>query len=194
VTPALLSLCLAAAHAEGPTLPKFGADVSAGVVGGVMLGEWPIPGPHGAVTVRYDAFIQDRESLGPRLGLSIFASVSAWPLQDKQEEIGGVLQPDGSYRWLHYGALAGLRYDPAAPRSATVGLGFSRLDVEDYYDGAQAIPMVTGEAGYRQRGGQSWTFLDLHLRAGWGSARGLDGTLDDWWLVQAVLAGGLHLR
>ncbi len=194
MTLSLLPLLLPAALAETPALPSFGADLSAGIVGGALLGEWPIPGPHGAVTVRYDTFIQDRETVGPRLGLSIFASVSVWPLQTKQEELDGVLQPDGTFRWLHYGALVGLRYDPAAPRSATVGLGFSRLDVEDYYDGVQAVPLVTGEVGYRQRGGNSWTFLDLHLRAGWGNARGLDGTHDDWWLAQLVLAGGLHLR
>ncbi len=187
-------LLLPLAWADTPTVPAFGADVSFGVVGGALLGEWPVPGLHGGITARYDAFIQDRESMGPRLGLSVFAAVSAWPRQDKQEEVDGVVQTNGELRWLHYGALVALRYDPDAPRSATVGLGFSRLDVDDFYDGVQAIPLVTGELGLRQKGGTSWTFLDLHLRAGWGNARGTDGSFDDWWLVQAVLAGGVHLR
>ncbi len=194
MSPALLSLLLAPALAEASSRPEFGADLSVGAAGGALLGQWPIPGPHGAITARYDAFIESRERIGPRLGLSIFATVSAWPLQDKQEEIDGVLQPDGDFRWRQYGALVALRYDPAAPRAPMVALGFSRLDVDDYYDGVQAIPLVTGEAGLRLRAGQTWTFFDLHLRAGWGNARGLDGTYDDWWSVQAVLAGGVHLR
>jgi hypothetical protein len=182
-----------AAAADLDSVP-FGADVSVGLAGGVLLGEWPVPGPHGALTVRYDAFIQDRETLGPRLGLSIFATGSVWPLQDKQEEIDGVVQLDGEFRWLHYGALMALRYDPAAPRAATFGLGFSRLDVEDWYDGVQAVPMVIAELGYRQRAANSWAFVDAHLRAGWGNARGADGSYTDWWLVQAVVAGGFHVR
>ncbi len=194
ITTLLGLLVSSTALAEEPVLPAFGADLSVGIVGGVLLGEWPVPGPHGAVTVRYDAFIQNRDSMGPRLGLSIFATSSAWPLQDKQEEIDGVVQVDGEFRWLHYGALMALRYDPAAVRTATVGLGFSRLDIQDWYDGVQAIPLATAEVGLRQKAGGPWTFFDAHLRAGWGNARGLDGSYTDWWLLQLVVAGGLHLR
>lgn len=192
--PALLWLCCAPSVLAAELPVDFGADLSVGAVGGVMLGAWPLPGPHGGLTARYDAFIQDREAPGPRLGLSIFASASVWPLQDKQEEIDGVLQPDGAFRWLNYGALVALRYDPSAPRTPTAALGFSRLDLEDWYDGVQTVPMVTGEVGLRQAIGPSWAFVDAHLRAGWGNARGLDGAYTDWWLVQAVVAAGFHVR
>ena len=43
---------------------RFGADLSAGVAPGVLLGEWPEPGVHGAFVFRYDTFIQPRDVSG----------------------------------------------------------------------------------------------------------------------------------
>ena len=195
----LLALtALGALADEGPD--AYGADLSAGLSAGALLGEWPVPGPAGGFTVRYDAFIQSREDPGPRVGISLFGGSSLWPTQDAAE-----VQADGEIltlpiRYTHWGVLGVIRYDPAAPWGGSFGLGFSRLDLDDYYGGPLGLPVLLIEGGARRRlGPDGPLFLDLMIRGGWGSARGApygdrpdDWT--DWWLPQGVLALGVHLR
>ena len=83
----LLLACLASAPAAAPLSllsepvePSFGADVSAGVAAGAIISDWAVPGPSGAWTVRYDAFVQDRSTPGVRVGVSLFGGSSAWSI------------------------------------------------------------------------------------------------------------------
>lgn len=197
---ALTGLIASAAAEDAPDEGSFGADVSAGLAAGTLLGEWPTPGLGGAFTVRYDAFIQTREQHEPRVGISLFGGGSLWPLQDSEE-----VQADGEIvtapiRYYHWGVLGIIRYDPSAPWGGTFGLGFSRLDLEDYYGGPLGLPVLVIEGGARRRlGPDGPLFLDLMVRGGWGSARGAPygeqpDEWTDWWSAQGVLALGMHVR
>jgi hypothetical protein len=153
-----------------------------------------VPGVHGAGSVRYDAFIAGREDPGTRIGLSLVGGGSLWPLQQSREvdETGTELRSPFSFQ--QYGVMAVVRGEPTLPWSGTFGFGMQRLDLEDWYSGAQAVPLLVVEAGGRRLLGQSWGYLDLGLRSGWGSARGADGEWTEWWEVQLTLGGGIHLR
>lgn len=170
--------------------PRFGADFSAGLGGRALLGPWPTPGVHGFVQGRYDAFIVPSEAGGPRLGLGIWAAASAWPLQEAEED--GALQ---EIRYVQYGVMSVLRHDPAAPAGALVGVGFSRLDLDAYWGGPLALPLLDFEVGVRQRL-RPGAFLDWTARAHWGTARsGVVETLwEEWWMVGLSVSPGLHLR
>ena len=170
--------------------PAFGADVSLGLGPASLLGVWPEPGVHGLVLGRYEAFARDRHASGPRLGLSIWAATTAWPLQQATEDSGTL-----DIRYLHYGLAGVIRHDPAAPLTGTAGLGFGRLDLEDYWGGPLALPTLTFEAGLRQRLDPQ-TFLDWNLRAHWATARSgeVPTLLEEWWMVGFNLALGRRLR
>ena len=170
--------------------PDFGADFSVGFGGGALLGPWPTAGVHGLVLGRYDAFIQSRAVPGPRLGLGIWASGTAWPLQQADED--GTLV---DIKYLHYGVMSVLRFDPSAPLAGAMGLGFGRLDLNDYWGGPLALPTLSFELGLRQAlSGPA--FLDWMLRAHWGTARsGVESDLwEEWWMVGFSLSAGAHLR
>ena len=183
---------------SGASEGVFGSDISAGVAPGALLGEWPAPGLHGAFVLRYDAFIEPRDAPGVRMGLSVFGGRSVWPLQDSS---GGV-DAEGNeeltpFSFYHYGALAVMRYAPAAPWGGTFGVGFSRIDIEDYQGGPLGLPVFLLEGGARRRiGSDGQAFLDLMMRGGWGSAAGIEEPTEwsDWWLVQPVVALGVHLK
>jgi hypothetical protein len=194
--PLLLALAATVHAQEGGA---FGTDLSAGVVAGTLLGNWPEPGVHTAWQIRFDAFPTARDQPGVRVGASVFAQGSALLEQDAREAgTQGVTVFPFSY--LHWGVLVAIRPDPAATWGGLASFGFGRLDLADFWDAAYAIPMATLEAGARRRAGKvaDPAFFDLALRASWGSARGpgttSGGALDDWWLVQGALSVGAHVR
>jgi len=94
-------------------------------------------------------------------------------------------------------ALAILRYAPAAPWGGTFGVGFSRLDLEDYQGGPLGLPVFLLEGGARRRlGPDGLAFVDLMFRGGWGSSAGIEEPTEwtDWWLLQPVIAVGFNLK
>ena len=199
---ALLTLTALAA-AQAPDTPEnsesvFGSAISAGVAPGVLLGEWPEPGVHGAFVLRYDAFIEPRDAPGVRMGLSIFGGASVWPLQDSSTQVDLEGNPElVPFSFYHFGALAILRYAPAAPWGGTFGVGFSRLDLEDYQGGPLGLPVFLLEGGARRRlGPDGLAFVDLMFRGGWGSSAGIEEPTEwtDWWLLQPVIAVGFNLK
>lgn len=185
----LLLLLGAALAAE----PEFGSELQLGAATGSLLGEWPAPGLHAAWSVRYGAFLDDRMSGGPQLGLGVTAYGSALLLQSRREDSEeGVNEAPFSFN--QYGLLVLLRTEPEAPWGGSFGLGFTRLDLDDYYGDAHAVPMLTVEAALRQRFGDTWFYADYGLRGGWGSAGHPGEGWQDWWQLQAVVTLGAHLR
>lgn len=182
------------ATASADDAPVFDTDVSAGVLAGTVLGEWPVPGLGLGWQGRYDAFVGSDEP-GARVGLSIFAAGSALLLQDREEVLADGSVETEAFDWVHYGALALIRYDPQAPWGGTFGLGFSRFDLDDYYEGPHAVPMLTMEGGARRAlGKQKRFFLDLGVRTCWGQDRSaLEPEWTDWWTVWGSAALGAHL-
>ena len=194
--PIVLALAAPASAREGGV---FGTDLSAGIATGALLGEWPVAGIHTAWQVRFDAFPEARDAPGVRVGASLFAEGSALLLQDAEEVTDDAVDRF-AFSYLHWGMLVAIRPDPQAPWGGLASLGFGRLDLDDFWGAAYAVPMATLEAGARRRVGRASgsAFLDLSARGSWGSARG-PGTapgeaMDDWWLVQAVVTVGAHVR
>jgi hypothetical protein len=176
----LLRLSLAA-HAD------YGADVSVGYGAGALLGSWPDAGPHGFAMARYDAFTVPRTEPGPRLGASLWGARTVWPLQTATEESGTFPFSMGSF-----GVLAALRFDPDVPWGGLFAFGFGRADLDDYYDGPQALPLLTFEAGARRRSGDR-AFIDGIVRASWSTARSPTApVLHEWWLVEGAVELGVH--
>lgn len=185
--------------------PPFGADLALGYLAGTLAGPWPESGVHGALMFRYDAFAVSRAASGPRLGLSLWGATSVWPGQVALEPSGEATNPTSGAEaeateeiaidYIHYGVLGVLRGDPSAPFSPDFGLGFGRLDLDAYHGGPLALPTLSFEAGLRRRVTDR-SFADLLLRASWATQRsGLDPTaLEEWWLVQAGVELGAHLR
>jgi hypothetical protein len=188
-----------------PISVGYGSDASIGVGAGTLLGDWPKNGVHTLISGRYDAFLVERDAPGPRLGASIFAEVSAGLLQDAQEDNATPFP----FTFLHYGVLSVLRFDPSMPWTGLFGFGFSRLDLSDYFNGPQAIPMMTFETGVRRGLGRGLAahsssfdgspaprnlFLDGDLRFSWGSARAPGNVASEWWLIQGLVSVGLHAR
>jgi hypothetical protein len=179
----------------GPEQPAFGADVSAGYAVGALLGEWPVAGPHGAFTFRYDAFIQTREAPGPRVGISLFGGRTLWPVPEREEVLDDGSIERAEFSYYHYGVMGAVRFEPAAPWGGAFSIGFSRLDLDDYYGAPLAVPLLLVEGGARRRlGPDGPLFLDLLARAGWASTAGQQGDWTDWFSAQLVVAMGMHVR
>jgi hypothetical protein len=168
--------------------PSFGSDASIAYGAGALLGEWPEAGMHGFVLARYDAFAAGRDDPGPRIGASIWASRTVAPLQNAHED-------DRTFRFpiTQYGVMAIIRHDPASPLSFDAGLGFGRLDLEDYWGGPHALPMLTFEAGPRFAAGET-AFVDVLARAQWATAGDYAGALAEWWEASLQVAVGAHVR
>jgi len=185
----MIWIVVAFAHAETPALPAFGADASVGYTVASLLGSWPEPGVHGSVYGRYEAFVVPRTAPGPRLGFSLWGSRSLFPLQNSNEE--GILAP---FDYLHYGLMTVLRSDPATRFGFNGGMGFGRLDLDDYWDGPMALPTLTFEAGLRSHI-QERSYVDTNLRAHWSTARSeTDAYWHEWWMVQLMIGVGAHLQ
>ena len=173
------------------TVPRFGSDLGLAYGLGSLLGSWPDPGVHGFALARYEVFLVDRETPGPRLGLSVWGASSVWPLQKASEEGGPQAEP---FSLRQYGAMTALRFDPQAPVGGLFGIGFGRTDLKSYYGGPLAIPTLSFEGGARLRL-EGPAFLDLLARASWGTTRSPTALgQHEWWMVQLALGPGLHLR
>jgi len=170
--------------------PSFGADVSIGIMPGALLGDWPVAGVHGQIMGRYDAFVVDRNTPGPRLGLSLWGSGAVGPLQEADE-----LGEYHEIEMTHMGVLGVLRHDPSVPISANAGLGFGRLELGDFWGAPLVLAPLTFEAGVRQRVGKHG-FLDWLIRANWATSRSItaETELDEWWLIQLGIIAGGHLQ
>jgi hypothetical protein len=172
--------------------PAFGSDISVGYALGGLNSAWVARPAMGMFIGRYEAFARDRNTSGPRIGASIWASSIVGPTPLASEElIDGTLQ-EVKVQLLHYGALVAIRHAPEAPVGATAGFGFGRVDIVDYYDGPLSLPALTFEAGARFRAPKH-TFIDGMLRAHWATSRDLLGeALEEWWMVQLALTVGFH--
>lgn len=190
----ILSLFLSAwaAEPELPPQPAFGSDVSVGYTVGALLGSWPDGRPDGSLAVRMDFFPVDRDTAGPRIGASLWARTSMAPLPLATEVING--EPEQfSFRYQAYGMHVVFRFEPDAPWTGTFGMGFSRTDIEDWYDGVQAVPMFSVEGGVRRKlPGEM--FIDLMVQNGYGNARGAEANWEEWWSVNGTLMIGAHVR
>lgn len=171
--------------------PRFGTDAAVGYALGSLFGSWPDAGVHGVVLGRFEAFLVDRDTEGPRLGLSLWGSAAVWPLQRFSEEDGPQAEP---FSFAHYGVMTVLRGGPEAPVGPAAGIGFGRLDLDAYHGGPLAIPTLSFEAGPRFRA-KGPVFLDLLARAHWGTTRSPTAeTWHEWWMVQLCLSPGVHVR
>ncbi len=178
-------------HAEAP----FGTDVSASVAGGTLLGSWTVPGVHTVVGIRFEAFARSVATPGPRLGLSLFGEQTLGLLPEATEEQEGQ-DVSFPFQYLHYGALCVFRTDASLPWGGNAGLGFSRMDLEPYYNGTYPIPVMLFEGGVRRHlgGPQTRLFLDLGLRAGWSELRNPAEELEELFLLQLAVSVGAHVR
>jgi hypothetical protein len=184
----VLAVILALVGAASADEPAFGMDVSAGIGGLGVLGEWPDPGVEGVGTARVDLFPVPRDAPGVRVGASVWARGSVWPLQTATPDGGS----PAAFNTRQYGLHAVFRYDPRTPLTGTFGFGFSRLDIAGYEDGVWTVPMFSVEAGLRQAVGLG--FVDYGVSSGWGSARGADGGWQEWWTVGASVSVGYHAK
>jgi hypothetical protein len=172
--------------------PAFGSDIAVGYHTAVLSGPWPESGAHGVVAARYDAFVVSRAAPGPRLGLSFWGATTAWPLQTGLDE--GASAPV-EVRYLQTGVMAALRPDPALRVGADAALGFSRLELQDYYGGPLVLPVLTFEAGPRFRAGDR-AYVDLLARGQWATGRSgaVATALEEWWIVGLGIEVGAHVR
>lgn len=193
----LLLLTCPAAPAAAPPTTGPGSDVSVAAQFGTLTGSWPVPGVHGAPMIRYDAFAAPIGAGGPRVGASLWGTTALWPLQDADE--------DGARFPLHfnqYGVMVALRPSADDRVGFAGGLGFSRIDLVDYYGGPQVLAALGFEGGARvelPEVGQGLTagaFIDTLVRVHWSTSRSpttIDA-LHEWWMVQLAIGPGLHLR
>jgi hypothetical protein len=188
----LLALVLFGSLASADEPPSFGSDVSVSYGLGALLGAWPDAGVHGFFQGRFDAFTQDRDQSGPRLGASIWASVVVAPQQYATEETAEGVDRF-KFKYSEYGVLAVLRDDPAAQVGYAFGFGFGRIDLTNYYGGPHALPTATFEFGPRFAT-KSAAFVDVLGRAQWATALGPSGDLDEWWGASLQVAVGAHAR
>ena len=121
--------------------------------------------------------------------MSIWGSRAIFPLQEREEN-----GAQSSFDYLHYGIMTVMRDDPSAAFGFNGGLGFGRLDVEDYWGGPLTLPTLTFEAGLRTSV-QERTFVDTNLRAHWSTARSeTDVYWHEWWMVQLMIGVGAHIH
>ena len=206
----MIQLTLLAAALAGPALtptfppggqtqqsqiePSFGADISLGFAPGVITAPWIERGANGAAIVRYEAFTRARSEPGPRLGASIWASQSMVKYAIATETLADGGTQEFEVQMPHFGVLAVLRPAPSDPVGATMGFGFGRAEVTDYYDGPLALPVLSFELGARHtlRG---HSFVDWMGRVHWASSRNeLESKLDEWWMVQFAVLFGYHVN
>lgn len=184
-----------------PSAPTAGYSGSAavGLSGGLLAGEGVSKGIFTAAIVRYEAFAVPADARKPRLGVSVWGQFPMGPKPTLDLAALGVSGEDlprsAEVELWHYGVLATVRGDPAAPVSADVAFGFGRMDLRGAPLSTTALPALTGELGLRHRvrgpAQLSWT-----LRASWLAApptAALDTaavtapagtTTGDWWTLQ----------
>ncbi len=171
--------------------PSYGADFSLSYGMGALLNRWPESNVHGFGGLRFDFFPTPLDVPGPRVGGSIWARGSAWPGPTATETVGGTVN-QFDIRWQQYGMHLAIRSDALRAWGGTFGFGFSRMDIEDYYDGVIALPLMSLEGGLRRELGRG--FVDLYAAGGWATARNETGGWEEWWTLSGNLAAGVHLR
>jgi hypothetical protein len=172
--------------------PSFGADISLGFAQGYIVSPWVERGGYGALIGRYEAFARSRSAPGPRIGASIWASQTMGKHAIATEPVANGDVQEIEVEMTHYGAMAVIRHAPEAPIGATMGFGFGRADIEDYYDGPLTLPVLSFEAGARHRGPHH-SFVDWMARAHWAASRSTTrADLDEWWMIQITALVGFH--
>ena len=192
----IVALCcsVAAANETNQDEAAFGTDVSIGYGLGTAMTEALEPNRYGNVLFRYDAFVRDRNTSGPRLGFGLWGAMTVGPTPSMT-----VVQPDGSSLrqeapMVHTGIMTLLRHDPEAPIGGTFGMGFGRLSFESTPSGPLALPALTIEAGGRHATGGNG-FVDWMLRTHWATqTEPVSQKLEDWWFIELSASTGMHLR
>ncbi len=179
------------AHAEEPS---FGTDVSLGYALGQGWAEPLSAGRYGNVIFRYDAFVRDRNTSGPRMGFGLWGAMGVQPSPEMEQVASDGRKMRQVVSLHHTGILALLRFDPEAPMSGTFGMGFGRLGMENTPLGSLALPALTIEAGGRNTIAEH-AFLDWMIRTHWASQSDpISGELEDWWFLELSSSFGVHLR
>ena len=174
--------------------PSFGNDVSFGYGLGQGWGDSLSKGQYGNVMFRYDAFVRDQKTPGPRMGFGLWGAMSVAPSPEMEHVSLDGRKMRQTVSLNHTGILALLRFDPELPTSGTFGMGFGRLGMEDTPMGSLAMPALTIEAGGRHSIAES-TFFDWMFRTHWASQTdSVSGTIEDWWLLELSTSFGVHLR
>ena len=188
----LWSLTASASPTSGE--PSFGTDVSVGYAIGNGWGDPFSSGQYGNVLLRYDAFVRDRTSTGPRMGLGLWGAMTVGPTIEME-----ALDTDGRMMrqttpQQHTGILALLRFDPEAPVSGTFGMGFGRLAFDTTPQGSLALPALTIEAGGRHST-PNYGFFDWMLRTHWATVSATNSLEpEEWWFIELNTSIGMHLR
>ena len=189
-----VSICLAFFQIAQAKEPAFGNDVSIGY--GLGQG-WADPlsgGRYGNAIFRYDAFVRDRATAGPRMGFGLWGAMSVAPLLEMEQAGSNGRAMRQTVSLNHTGILALLRFGPQAPMSGTFGMGFGRLAMETAPLGSLVMPALTIEAGGRHTLAK-YTFMDWMLRTHWAShSDSISGLTEDWWLLEFNTSFGARLR
>ena len=189
----IILLNVAAAGAE-PADTSFGNDVSVGYALGNAWGGPFSSEQYGNVVFRYDAFVRDRNSIGPRMGFGLWGAIGVGPTIEMElfEADGRMMRQPTPQQ--HTGILALLRFDPEAPISGTFGMGFGRLAFEQASLDSIALPALTIEAGGRHSL-PNYGFVDWMLRTHWATvATAFSQEPEEWWFVELSTSIGMHLR
>ena len=168
--------------------------MSIGYTLGTGWGEPIASNQYGHVLFRYDAFVRDRTSSGPRMGFGLWGAVSAGPTIEMEgvDSSGRMMRQPAPQQ--HTGILALLRFDPEAPMAGTFGMGFGRLAFDTAPLGSLALPALTIEAGGRHSA-PNHTFFDWMLRTHWATlSTGATDQPEEWWFVELNTSIGMHLR
>lgn len=190
----LLTFLGLTASASATSDPSFGTDVSVGYALGTGWAEPFSSNRYGNVLFRYDAFVRDRTSSGPRMGFGLWGGLNVGPTMDMETtDTNGRLMRQSTPQ-QHTGILALLRFDPEAPMSGTFGMGFGRLAFDETPQGSLALPALTIEAGGRHSAPE-YTFFDWMVRTHWATVSTQPSVEpQEWWFVELSLSVGMHLR
>ena len=186
---------LLSAHAEStPVGPRFGADASVGYTLGRIVGSDFDKRSYGSAIFRLDSFVQDRTTPDPRLGMSLWGSMSIGPNPETLVTTDFGEERFEDIKLSHVGILAVLRQDTEAPFSGTFGIGFGRIDISTDTLGKSMLPAFTMEAGLRYKTSRR-SFIDLMARAHWVTRQNpINQQQEEWWFLELATMFGGHVR
>jgi hypothetical protein len=195
MTSAFFLLTLLSAFADStPAGPRFGADASVGYTLGHVLGSDFDKRSYGSAVFRLDSFVQDRTTPDPRLGVSLWGSMSIGPSPESLVTTDFGEERSEDIKLSHVGILAVLRQHAEAPFSGTFGIGFGRIDVSTDTLGKSMLPAFTIEAGARYKTSEQ-SFIDLMARAHWVTRQNpISQQQEEWWLLELATMFGGHVR
>ena len=174
--------------------PSFGNDVSVGYAIGQGWGGPFASERYGNILLRYDAFVRNRTSAGPKMGFGLWGSIGVGPTIEIEsfDTAGRMMRQPAPQQ--HTGILALLRFDPEAPVTGTFGMGFGRLEFNTIGQDSVALPALTIEAGGRHSL-PNYTFMDWMLRTHWATvSTAFSQEPEEWWFVELSTSIGMHLR